>query len=104
MDFSVMKAYWQRLVAAVALVAGTVALVLGWIGISDTTLVSEQIPYLASGAVFGLFALGVSATLWVTAQLRDEWRKLDDIYQILQTTVLEEDLPRNQSAAATSAR
>jgi hypothetical protein len=65
----------------VAAVLGLVALLLGWLGVSRSSLPSQQIPYLASGAVLGLFALGVAATLWLSADLRDEWRKLDDIYQ-----------------------
>jgi hypothetical protein len=32
--------------------------------------------------MFGLFALALGATLWLSADLRDEWRKLDDIYQL----------------------
>jgi hypothetical protein len=75
------KAQWDRVAAVVAVILGLVALLLGWLGVSDSGLPAEQIPYLASGAVFGLFALGVGATLWLSADLRDEWRKLDDIYK-----------------------
>jgi hypothetical protein len=49
--------------------------------VSGSSLTTEQIPYLASGAVGGLFALGVAATLWLSADLRDEFVKLDDIYR-----------------------
>jgi hypothetical protein len=34
--------------------------------------------------VAGLFALGAAATLWLSADLRDEWRKLDEIYTFMQ--------------------
>jgi hypothetical protein len=64
-------------------VAGAVFLILGWHGASGSSLVTEQIPYLASGAVAGLFALGAAATLWLSADLRDEWRKLDEIYRFM---------------------
>jgi hypothetical protein len=109
------KCQWDRAAALVAFVAGLVSLLLGWIGISGVTLPAEQIPYLASDTVFGLFALGTAATLWLSADLRDEWRKLEDIHQ----TMLEEaenrpaggmvdafvrsehfDVPRNGSSAA----
>src|SRR5262245_32388035 len=73
------KCQWDRVAAFVAFVAGLISLLLGWIGISDATLPSQQIPYLASATVLGLFALGTAATLWLSADLRDEWRVLDDI-------------------------
>jgi heme A synthase len=77
------KAQWDRAAAIVALVVGVLALLLGWLGVSDATLPTQQISYLASGGLFGLFALGVAATLWLSADLRDEWRKLDDIHKSL---------------------
>jgi hypothetical protein len=78
-----MKCQWDRAAAVVAGVLGLVALLLGWLGVSRSGLPAEQIPYLASGAVLGLFALGVAATLWLSADLRDEWRKLDQIHRDL---------------------
>jgi hypothetical protein len=71
---------WDRAAAVAAAVAGLVAIVLGWVGVSGKGLPTEQIPYLASGGLLGLFALGVGATLWLSADLRDEWRKLDEIH------------------------
>ena len=81
-----LKSQWDRVAAVVAVILGLVALLLGWLGVSRSGLPAEQIPYLASGAVLGLFALGVAATLWLSADMRDEWRKLDDIYQRLETS------------------
>jgi hypothetical protein len=77
------KCQWDRAAAVAAAVAGLVALLLGWLGVSRSGLPAQQIPYLASGAVLGLFALGVAATLWLSADLRDEWRKLDQIHRDL---------------------
>jgi hypothetical protein len=76
---------WDRTVAVVAVLIGGLAILLGWLGASDAGLTTEQLPYLASGAVFGLFALGIGATLWLSADLRDEWRKLEEINQGLQS-------------------
>jgi len=70
---------WDRTAAIVAAVAGFVCIGAGWLGVSRAGLPTEQLPYLASGAVFGLFALGVGATLWLSADLRDEWRELHEI-------------------------
>jgi hypothetical protein len=70
---------WDRTTAVVTVVAGLLVLTLGWVGASGTRKVPDQIPYIISGAVFGLFLLGVGATLWLSADLKDEWRSLQDI-------------------------
>jgi hypothetical protein len=64
-------------------VAALVVLLLGWRGVRDAELATQQIPYLASGGLIGLFLLGLGGTLWLSADLRDEWRKLDDIHAAL---------------------
>jgi hypothetical protein len=74
---------WDRAAAILAAVIGVVALLLGWIGVSGKSLPAAQIPYLASGAVFGIFLLGLAATLWLSADLRDEWSKLDEIHAVV---------------------
>jgi hypothetical protein len=78
-----MKCQWDRAAAVAAAILGLVALLVGWLGVSRSGLPAEQIPYLASGAVLGLFALGIGATLWLSADLQDEWRKLDQIHRDL---------------------
>jgi protein-S-isoprenylcysteine O-methyltransferase Ste14 len=75
------KQQWDRALALVAAAVGVVALILGWIGVSGASLVTQQIPYLVSGAVVGLVAFGAASTLWISADLRDEWAKLDDIHR-----------------------
>jgi hypothetical protein len=77
--FRWMRQQWDRTAAAVLALVGLLALLLGWLGLSDVALPSQQIPYLASGGLLGLFALGASATLWLSADLRDEWRELHNI-------------------------
>ena len=74
---------WDRAAAVVFAVAGIVLLLLGWAGVSRVTLATQQIPYLASGGLFGMFCLGTAATLWLSADLRDEWRKLNDIHDAI---------------------
>ena len=74
---------WDRSAAVVALVAGAVSLLIGWIGSSDTVYPAQQIPFLISGGLVGVVLIGVGSTLWLSADLRDEWRKLDEIQEIL---------------------
>lgn len=67
----------DRSIAVAAALGGLLAIYLGWRGVSGHLLPSQQIAYLASGAVLGIFLLGVGATLWLSADMKDEWRKLD---------------------------
>lgn len=70
---------WDRALAIVAILFGIVALLLGWVGASGTSHPAEQIPYVISGGLTGIFALGVGVMLWLSADLRDNWRKLDEL-------------------------
>lgn len=40
---------------------GFICLVLGWWGVTNTVQVADQLTYIASGGLFGLFLLGVAA-------------------------------------------
>lgn len=71
---------WDRMLAVAFTVVGFVVLLLGWNGAADHVYPAAQIPYLISGGLLGLFFLGLGGTLWLSADLRDEWRKLDDIF------------------------
>ena len=78
-----LRAQWDRVLAWGLIAAGLVALVVGWVGVSGTPYLAEQLPYLVSAGLFGLFLLGVGATVWISADLRDEWRKLDELADLL---------------------
>jgi hypothetical protein len=93
------KQQWDRVLALVAGVIGALSLVLGWVGVSGVSLVTQQIPYLISGAVVGLVAFGVASTLWISADLRDEWAKLDDIYRAVTDQPLAENGPAEDVGA-----
>lgn len=67
---------WDRVAAAVAALIGFLALLLGYAGTRNTEFVAAQVPYLISGGLTGVFFLGLSATLWISADQRDEWREL----------------------------
>ena len=79
------RSQWDRVAAMAAVAIGVVALLLAWIGVSGQGLPAEQIPYLVSGAILAIFAVGIAATLWLSADLRDEWRKLDEIQETLRS-------------------
>ena len=77
---------WDRALAIALTVLGAIALILGWIGISGALVPSQQLPYIISGGIGSLFILGVAAALWISADLHDEWRKLDRLEEGLRST------------------
>jgi hypothetical protein len=77
------RSQWDRSVAVLAALGGVVALALGWFGASDNTNPAGQIPYVISGGLVGVFLIALASTLWLSADLRDEWRKLDRLEQQL---------------------
>src|SRR5882724_9055214 len=117
--FTWLRLQWDRVLGAAFVVTGAVALLTGWSKVSATPYPAEQIPYVVSAGLGGLFLLGVGATLWHSADLRDEWRKLDRLEEKLdammaadetKTVVLEDPkvVPRSDTrplkAAAVRAR
>ena len=99
MDFMKwVRAQAERSGAVVAVVAGIAFLIAGWIGVSDKVYPGEQIPYIASGGLIGLALIGIGAVLWLSADLRDEWRKLDRIEAILQADPAPRQLVGYESA------
>ena len=73
------RVHWDRVVAVLAAVGGAIALFVGWNGASQTAYPAEQLPYLLSGGLVGVFLFGTGATLWLSADLRDEWGELRGI-------------------------
>lgn len=74
-----LRLQWDRVGAWVCIAGGALALLLGYVGISGTPHVASQLPYVISGGIFGLFLLGLGGILWISADLRDEWRELRGI-------------------------
>ena len=71
-----LRAQWDRALAVAIALAAAVSLLLGYRGVSGTPHVAVQLPYIVSAGLFGIFLLTIAATLWVSADLRDEWREL----------------------------
>jgi hypothetical protein len=95
-----LRAQYDRVGAGALVIGGLLALLLGWLGASRTVYATEQIPYLISGAAFGIFLLGVGATMWLSADMRDEWRKLDRIEAKLGPTANSSDGTTNGKSVA----
>ena len=78
-----LRVEWDRGAAIACVVLAALLLVIGWFRMSSTPYPAEQLPYILSGGIGGVFLLGIGATLWLSADLRDEWRKLDSIDEVL---------------------
>ena len=67
----------DRVVSWMLVAVGVVCLIAGWVGVSATAFPGEQMPYVVSGGLVGLFLLGLGGVVWLSADLRDEWRELE---------------------------
>jgi hypothetical protein len=77
-----MRLQWDRVAACVAVGAGAVCLVVGGLRIRRTPYPAEQLPFILTGGIAAIFLLGLGGVLWLSADLRDEWRKLDRLEEV----------------------
>lgn len=68
---------WDRTLAIALVVGGFAALLVGWLAVSGTIFTFEQIPYVISGGLLGVCLIALGCASWVSADLRDDWRKMD---------------------------
>ena len=73
------KSQWDRTAAVVLALAGLLALLVSWIGVSSTIFTYKQMPYVVSGGLLGVCLVSMAGALWRSADLRDAWRKLEQI-------------------------
>ena len=94
-----LKLQWDRVSGLVCGVAAVVMLVTGWVGLSDRNDPADQIPFIMSGGLGALLLIGIGATLWLSADLRDEWHTLEGIGETLRegagAAPVELDQPRS---------
>jgi hypothetical protein len=80
MDFKrFLRAEWDRVAGYAFVLAGAVALVFGFVGVRTAADVIDEISYLVTGGIGAIFLLGVGATLLLSADLHDDFRKLDRV-------------------------
>jgi hypothetical protein len=87
------RAEWDRIVAAGLIAAGALLVIVAWAGVSGTPFVADQLAYIASGGIGGLFLLSLGLALLMSADHHDEWRKLDAIEAALRETAPVSDGP-----------
>ncbi len=71
--------HWDRVTAWALVALGAGVLLFGWKHVADTPYPAEQIPYVVSAGIGGALLVIFGAALLVSADLRDEWTKLDRI-------------------------
>jgi len=74
-----LRAEWDRVAGVVLVVIGAIALVLGYQGVANSGYVAEQLAYVVSGGLGGLFCLGLGAVFLLRSDLHDHWRQLDRV-------------------------
>lgn len=77
------KSQWDRTAAVVLAVTGLLALLVAWIGVSGTVFTYKQMPYVVSGGLLGVCFVSIAGALWRSADLRDAWRKLDALEELV---------------------
>jgi hypothetical protein len=78
----IVRSQWDRAMAIGAAVLAGLVLLIGYFGVASTDYPAEQIPYVVSGGITGILLMGGAATLWLSADMRDEWRKLDELAEL----------------------
>lgn len=79
-----LRTQWDRAGAIGAGLAGALVLFLGYLGTRNAVLVEQQLPYVISGGLFGIFLLAIGGVLWLSADLRDDWRELREVKTALE--------------------
>jgi len=88
---------WDRVLGFALIAVGAIVLYAGYDGVGDSAYVAEQIAYLVSGGLGGLFLLAVGATFLIRSDLHDHWRQLDRIESAIRGEDVPDPAPTNGS-------
>ena len=87
--------------------AGTIALVVGWFGVSGESLTAKQLPYVVSAGLAGIALFIMAGVFLATDDIRRQFerigeleRKVDDLYSLF---VADLDAPARSSEPAEAA-
>ncbi len=77
------RVHWDRVSGWGLVAVGAVVLAVGWWKVSKTPYPAEQMPYIVSGGIVGALLVVFGAAMLISADLRDEWHKLDRLEALL---------------------
>jgi hydrogenase/urease accessory protein HupE len=76
----------RRNIGLVLVVAGVVALLVGWVGLRDATFLADQVSYVVSGGIAGVALSMTGLALVASANTREEATgRLDRIEAVIQS-------------------
>jgi hypothetical protein len=78
-----LRAEWDRVTGFALIVLGAIVLYAGYDGVGSSGYVAEQLAYVVSGGLGGIFLLAVGATFLIRSDLHDHWRQLDRIEAVI---------------------
>jgi hypothetical protein len=78
-----LRGEWDRFLAWGLLVVGAVLLVIGAAQVAHHRYLADQLSLIMSAGIGGLGCIGFGAGLILSADLHDEWRKLDRLEEVL---------------------
>ena len=73
----------MRGLAALLVVAGLVAVLVGYLGVRDQSHIELQLPYLISGGMGGLVLMGLGALVLIQYQMRLQARRFAEVTDAL---------------------
>jgi hypothetical protein len=74
-----LRTNWDRALGWALAALGAIVLYVGWDHVSKSGYPAEQLPYILSAGIGGVLLVALGATLLISADLRDEWTKLDQL-------------------------
>jgi hypothetical protein len=77
------RLHWDRVSGWGLVATGAGVLAYGWWKVSKTPYPAEQMPYIVSAGIVGALLVIFGAAMLISADLRDEWHKLDRVETLL---------------------